>query len=203
MPTMQKQVQQRVQLMLDFAQKDLDQLRAGDWLNLREDLEVFILGKRADAQVPWGLPVSDTARIRTAPLLQPSLDEMTPKAVQALQAEVRSFFDSWIPQNKRIREETRLGEASVQTGPVRVVFERRGVVTVMGPAREAILLPLGFLLWQLPPDALSRCPECAAIFFRTRKQRYCTRRCVNRVNQRTARAKKGQRRQSSQPVATP
>jgi hypothetical protein len=194
---------ERVQLMLNFAQNDLEPLRAGDWLNLREDLEIFILGKRADAQVPWGQPVSDTARIRTAPLLQPSLDEMTPEAFQALQAEVRDFFDSLIPRDKRFREHTRLGEASVQTGPLRVVFERRGLVTVMGPAREATLLLLGFLLGQLPPDALSRCPECEAIFFRTRKQRYCIRRCVNRVNQRTARAKKGQTRQSRQPTVTP
>jgi hypothetical protein len=180
--------------MLDFAQMDLAQLRAGHWLNLREDLEAFILGTRAKIPAPSGRATAETAPVRTTPLMEPTPQEMSPEAFQALQAEVRGFFDNLIPKNKGVREHTLLGEADLRTGPLRVIFDRRGLVTVVGSTRDSVLITLGLLLGRFPPHALLRCPECDTIVFRDRKnQDYCSRRCVTRVNQRHRRVTKGKR----------
>ena len=43
---------------------------------------------------------------------------------------------------------------------------------------------LSHLLEQGPTDAIRQCPECETIFYRVRKQQYCTRRCVARASMR-------------------
>jgi endogenous inhibitor of DNA gyrase (YacG/DUF329 family) len=42
-----------------------------------------------------------------------------------------------------------------------------------------------------------RCPECQTVFYRVRKQQYCSRRCTNRANMRQWRqTEKGKTRES-------
>jgi hypothetical protein len=184
-------VRERVQLMLDFAQCDLAQLRAGDWLNLREDLSAFLTGARPQ-EANQEIPVGQTRGVLAIPLTRPLPQEMTEEALHALQAEVRSSLRGLIPAVEEGWQGLMTGMASFETAPLRLTFLQRGLVTVSGPTRDAVLLTLGLLITQLPLDALLRCPECATVCFRNRNQVYCTRRCVNRVNQRSRRARKGQ-----------
>jgi hypothetical protein len=184
-------VQERVQLMLDFAQVDLDQLRAGDWLNLREDLLVFIQGTRQEGPVGEAMPIWDTGGLIGVPLTHPLPQEMTAEEVHALQAEVRSFLQAMIPSSEELQRMPMAGMAVLPTARVKFVFHRVGLIQVIGSTREAVLLTLGWLITSLPPDSLLRCPECAAVVLRHRKnQDYCSRRCVTRVNQRHRRAPK-------------
>jgi len=174
----------KLQFAVRFVQMDLDRLRPGDWLNLREDLETFGYGTRAAETSPWGRALSDTVRIRSNNLMGPAFNEMTPKEIHELQAEVRAFFDGYLPRNQELREKTLLGEGDFTTQRIRWAFERRGLLTISGSVRDAVLLTLGLVLWALPPAPVLRCPECGALFYRVRKQQYCSRACVQRVSSR-------------------
>jgi hypothetical protein len=185
-------VQERIRLMLDFAGMELDQLRAGDWMNLREDLLAFIMGIRQEGPVAMTMPVWDTGGVLAVPLTHPMPQELTPEEFQALQAEVRSCLQSMILPADMVRQTPTAGMAVIETEKPKFVFHGSGLLQVIGSTREAVLVTLGLLINKLPPDTLLRCPECATIFFRNRSQRYCSRRCVNRVNQRDLRAAKRQ-----------
>jgi hypothetical protein len=57
-----------------------------------------------------------------------------------------------------------------------------------GQMRHLFHFTLMLLLGQEPPNRILRCPECKKIFYRVRKQRYCSRPCVNRATVRKWRA---------------
>ena len=59
------------------------------------------------------------------------------------------------------------------------------VLRATGTTRDIFLLRLLFLLSQQPLDCIRRCPECSTIFFRIKKQQYCSRACTNKANVRT------------------
>jgi hypothetical protein len=191
-------MQERLQLALDFARMDLDELREGDWLNLREDLETFILGTRAKDRSLWGRVTPETRPIRTAALRQPTPREMSREAFQALQAEVRKMLEVWAPRDEALRQLTTVGSVTVRLGVhPELTFERRGVVTLNDSAPVAALAILGSLLIALPDNILLRCPECDAVFYRNRHQVYCTRKCVNRANARDLRRAKKAAKQAA------
>src|SRR5262245_37445185 len=58
--------------------------------------------------------------------------------------------------------------------------------TLIGAAaiRDLFLLVAFMLLKEVGTDHILRCPECGALFYRGKNQRYCSRPCVNRVSQR-------------------
>jgi len=57
-------------------------------------------------------------------------------------------------------------------------------VRVDAPLRMLLLWHLLWLLLAEPPDRIQQCPECETIFYRVKKQAYCSRACANRVTQR-------------------
>ena len=71
-------------------------------------------------------------------------------------------------------------------------FATRNALFAAGSTRDTFLLTLFFLLAREPTDKIRMCPECHALFLRVRKQQYCSRRCVKRVNMRTWRASRAQ-----------
>lgn len=61
-------------------------------------------------------------------------------------------------------------------------------IVLQGPFFHILYAKAALLLLVMNHPTRSRlrcCPECSAVFLRIRKQRYCTRRCVNRANMRT------------------
>jgi endogenous inhibitor of DNA gyrase (YacG/DUF329 family) len=58
------------------------------------------------------------------------------------------------------------------------------VAAHVGSAREAVLLRLLYLLARHGHESIRPCPECGRLFWRVRRQLYCSRTCVNRVNMR-------------------
>jgi hypothetical protein len=67
-------------------------------------------------------------------------------------------------------------------------FGRGAAVSFQGSTRDVTLLRLSHLL-AAHRDLVRRCPEpdCSRLFYRERRQRYCSKRCVNRANKREAR----------------
>jgi hypothetical protein len=58
------------------------------------------------------------------------------------------------------------------------------VLVTTGAARDVFLMKLFFLMLQHGCANIKSCPECGRLFWRVRRQKYCSRTCVNRVNMR-------------------
>ena len=166
-----KTADERLRFALEFSQMDLDVLREGDWLNLRDDLRAFVwLGAGEHTR-------DDLAGVVTVPLAKPLPQDMTEPDFRALQREAWSFFG---------------GVVTIQ-GPLQVCYLQegsRGVLHFMGSAPDMFLIRLAYLLDQQTTDRILKCPECEKRFLKIRKQKYCSRACVNRANKRSWRERK-------------
>jgi hypothetical protein len=172
----------RLRFAVAFASLDLDRLRAGDWLNLRDDLQGF-------------LALDQVSVVGLLPY------EYATEQFRALQQEVQQLLRDLVQQ----RQATGHWPLAHHTTPCRLDVEYhvtpldgvgmkgRNLIRVRGPIRDVFLFVLIHLLWQEPTWRVAECPSCHTIFSRDRaNQDYCTRRCVNRVNKRTWRAQRRQ-----------
>jgi hypothetical protein len=176
-----------LRFIVDFAQADLKVMRAGDKLNLREDLFSF-----ADAIVysPDLKPKAATA-VLTCPA---SPEGISDKALEKAQAEFMQIFR---------------GVTLLQTGapgPQYVarmpdvefyVDEDHQKQTVIRPGGEVADILLYRLIQLLEPSTnllrrLRICPECKKIFVKVKRQKYCSQICANRAYMREYRAIKGE-----------
>jgi hypothetical protein len=190
----------RLQFVVAFAQLDLDTLSAGDWLNLREALSRFVY------MMPgWGAPTKPITALDVAggradlfqPMLSLGLLGIVPDAEDA---EVVHPFSTWAVEDVRTLQADTLAWLQSFTAPIvpgegflphalplsgKVSLSPHGPhVHVIAPVR---MLFFWYLLWLLlaePPDRIQRCPECETIFYRVKKQAYCSRACGNRATQR-------------------
>jgi hypothetical protein len=166
---------------LKFAAMDLDRLRDGDWLNLREDLQSFV---SVDQFMIEG----------------PSPHEYTADEIRALQRELRQVLEDLVARREPsgnhwpLTQYTKLiplGKIDLGVTPLDPLgMPGHNMLRAQAPARNIFFLHLFLLFCQRPTGRILRCPECGTIFFRVKGQRYCTRRCVNRVNQRDMRARR-------------
>jgi hypothetical protein len=202
----------RLQFVVTFAQLDLDTLSTGDWLNLREALARFLglvpgLGAShklilAFTNVGRELsPMALTAAGRRVDLFQPmfsfgitgiatdanigedakQLPTWSLADVRAVQADTLAWLrslthpdtpgESWVPHALPLS-----GEVSLSNG--------HRAVCVIAPLRQLFFWHLLWLLLAEPHERIHRCPECETIFFRVKKQVYCSRQCGNRATQR-------------------
>jgi hypothetical protein len=167
--------EERLKFVVKFAGMDLDHLRDGDWLNLREDLQSFV---SVDQFMIEG----------------PSPHEYTTDEIRALQRELRQVLEDLVAKREPsgnhwpLTQYTKLidlGRLALGVTPLDPLgMPGHNMLRAQAPARNVFFLHLWFLLGQEPTGRILRCPECGTIFYRVRGQRYCTRRCVNRVNRR-------------------
>jgi hypothetical protein len=176
--------EERVKFAIQFMQLDFDRLRAGDWLNLREDLKNFLF--------PEGV-------LRGFHFFSEDLPEdHSVDAIQVLRHDVREILNAVVmcgedSTHKEDEDEPvpRIvfpsPQLSVRPGFIQFPEQRSGhlILTWNGAFRDTFLMQLIMSLSQLPVNTLRRCPECETIFYRVRKQQYCSRPCVHRANMRT------------------
>jgi hypothetical protein len=175
--------EERLQFVVHFAGMDLNRLRAGDWLNLREDLAAFL--------------ASDLVLAVDTPPQEYSADDF-----RALQQEVQQLLRGLVSKREPSGSHWPLSTYTelfdlpgIKYGltPLDTLGSPgRNMPRVKGPTREVFVYVLFQLLWQEGTERILQCPECQTIFYRNRHQLYCTRRCVNRANQRSWRAGKRQ-----------
>jgi hypothetical protein len=183
-----KTAAERLQFVIRFAQMDLESLRAGDWLNLREDCMAFLGIEVQGGMIGIQLP-RDSGGIIGLPLNSPFPTELSVEDFKGLQSDTRRILDEWVGPDK--------GEQGTYEG---IVIQARHTVTrtrrdvgspwiswlqVVGATRDIFCLVLFHLLRQESMDAVRRCSECRTIFYRVGKQQYCSRTCSNRANVRT------------------
>ena len=184
----------RLRFAVRFAQMNLDTLRTGDWLNLREDFLGFLM--RGPHVQPYSTtpmtsivspeaspevfqPLISMGMLGIIPAEYPSAESFSDDDFRALQADVRDWFSSLT--HLRSPGEAWLPPAIPMQGRVALTD---GSSQVLAPVRDLFLWHLFWLLLQEPPDRIRRCSECGTIFFRVKKQAYCSRTCGNRVTQR-------------------
>jgi CGNR zinc finger len=188
MPT----AQERLEFAVNFAQMELSNLRPGDLLNLRDDFMKFFYPMKQGEDLSVG-----AAGIIVTPFAQPFPQDYTLDNFTELQKEVKRVLD------ELVTGKTPLVEAPGDSGPLvrtRITsqykieakyhaiavpgLEKSGaMLQAMGPTRDMFLLRLFNLVSREPFDRILRCKasDCERIFYRKRKQEYCSTKCTNRA----------------------
>jgi hypothetical protein len=197
----------RLQFAVRFAQMNLDTLRAGDRLNLREDFLGFLNLRPNHGHSNGGvvaLQTEGSTRELYQPLMSlgfvgvvegPTPDTLSEDDFLALQRDVQR--DVWTVLDT-LTHAVRPGETSNPpfVGRCPEVRVMQNGWYAKGTSRQVFVEQLLYLLGQEPSDRILRCPECETLFYRVQKQAYCSRRCGNRVTQRRWR----ERQEASSPA---
>lgn len=197
--------EERLRFAVWFAAMNLDELRPGDWLNLRDDFSRFFgwwdEQQKEAAGGAFAVPPSYFGGVYPLP---PALraDELSVDDFKVLQAKTRKVLRSvCMERDKKIAEYRRgKGLSSVEKVHIQLASVRwslgpgfpPGVTHVFanGSSADLFLMIVMLLISQRDTAAIMLCRECGAMFVRVRHQVYCTRRCANRVNQRSTTRRK-------------
>lgn len=182
---MTREQSDRLRFAVDFARRDLATATKSEWQRLQDQLYDFLAGglQRADRGI-----VAATSH-HSLPWSQDD--------VRALQGDVSKLLRGLV--EARARGGGGILPGLEIHGPVHIAFMpfadgRTGLLlNDMGqaPIRSIFLLVLALLLNREPSPRVQRCPEATCehqLFYRVRKQRYCSPACVTRANKRRYRA---------------
>lgn len=184
----------RARWVIQFAQMDLDTLRPGDWVNLREDIHQFahlvpghyqLAGKLRSATDPhtgasFLHRVSPAIAYGIHGILDGDTAVLTDDDIRAIQPRVLAWLRALTtPPEPRVARPFNFVPFQ---GRVDMGFE--GIPFVAATAHDLFWWHLLVLiLSEQPGRHILRCPECDTIFYRVQKQAYCSRTCSNRVMQ--------------------
>ncbi len=172
---------ERLEWAMDFTRLDLANLRAGDKLNLREDLALFL------GRVPGGYqPGRDIAGFVLSAI--GNLENPTDDEIARLQSKARELLEAAVGRQKDHLKLRSLAKIRWQVvGDLAEGF----FIHLWGPYQELFLFLLGKLITDQRAGDFCRCSECSGLFLRRDgRQIYCLPRCRNRVSQRADRARK-------------
>ena len=163
-----KQVDHLYRLLVDFVEFDPETALPGDWLNYQVRLVMLRVG--ANVQMARHLMVATPQR--------PSDPEKEVRAVHAdLRQLVRQYAAGGPPT--LIPVSAKIAAFGGETTAGRFLAE--------GNVRDITILAVVALLAQADSPPIALCPEDDKLFFRVRRQQYCSRSCVNRANARAYR----------------
>jgi hypothetical protein len=176
----------RLRFLVDFATRNLDGLAPDQWLRLRGQLEEFLAG---------GEQRPDTGVITAMGFEGPGPQECPEGLVRRLQVDVRALLERLVDQRESGRT-GKLGQAPIVTltrPPELWLLPVRGAVIGLVqrlPVDDAVRFMLWVLLGRGFSGNVRRCPESRCgrrLFYRVRRQVYCSERCRTRASQRKAR----------------
>ena len=148
----------KIRFAVTLVGTDLSSLRPGDWMNLEDDLHIFLFDDECGGLV-------------AAPLSKPLPKNCTEEDFRVLQNNFNTVFDN---SNATL-------PLHFDAGFILMTISNNNVLQVIAPTQKAAMLILVTLMSGEPADRVLRCPECNKYFYRVRKQVYCSRTCVNRV----------------------
>ena len=172
--------EERIKFAVDLAAKNLDSLRDGDWLNLKQELGVFLHGERGFPQTRDSL-----GGIIVSAIERPLAQDYTREDFLKLQEEIRKFL---MP----LARSGTLGKASparvqeIRPAPITLEWSivpagNQAQIVASGSVRDCCLTRRLFLLAGRPSGKILICPACTSVFFKEGKMVYCSRRCANRM----------------------
>lgn len=199
---------ERLDFVARFAEMKLEKLDAKGWTDLRDEVAAFTSLDRFQ-KLDQGLSGTQAFDRRSGKPPKEIYDTFVP-----LQAQVRDVLYSVVDMRDLLAEkQTQKEVASVPIPAIPISaryflrpsnppFTDRNELCILGSERDIFLFTLLDLLASEPTNRLKRCPECQKMFVRVRKQLYCSRKCVNRVNARTWRQTPEGRTKNRARVAT-
>jgi hypothetical protein len=213
-----KGAEDRRRFAVEFANLELDQLRPGDWLNLRDDHLVF-LGCADDTDYGWAGEVrapqlKDNIASMGGIIANPQKGHyphgMSVDAYKSLQSVVRNILETACHVDDPINGSAELGEIRFR-GRIVTYFNKAPYLDVFGNAHELTLQVLADLLRGFPKTPIKRCSECKKLFVAIGKMIYDSRECSHRATVRkwqrseTGKAyeRKGSRRSACQGTQRP
>src|SRR5262245_46909462 len=189
-----KTARDRLEFAIRFAEMDLQTLRPGDWMNLSDDLGAF-----HGRDVPGGVTLKDLGGF----IARPTDGPLSEERFQGLQREVQSLLRALVAVRSFLRDLLASDKPAANDEPVSpplppipvmaeyivtAGIKAGGTLYVEGRTRDVTLLRLMHLLTGGGIDAVFVCPECDRLFYRVRRQLFCSKKCVNRANKRAARS---------------
>jgi hypothetical protein len=190
-------IKDRLPFAIRFASMDLDGIRQGDWINLEEDIVDFV-GFRTGRTREEARKQARRIGVSPWPWSGRFVLRRDKDTIRALQADVRGFLNAVMARHEDLDAKQRGQQPECEVTPDIPEIHLRlwldwnqdqpeDVGLLMdGTLRDMFLHVLSLLLSQ-DMAHMRRCPECQTIFYRVRKQRYCTRTCTNRANMRAFR----------------
>ncbi|MBW1963416.1 MAG: hypothetical protein JRJ04_18415 [Deltaproteobacteria bacterium] len=187
----------RLKFAVEFTWMDLDQLRPGDWLNLRDDLKGFL-----------GSPLDSAFYRREAYGILcecADLENLGREDIRELQSKLKTALGQIAKARVEIDEDSvRIGTGLTQNVPIpsvslRAVSHPKSpfvdrdasvVVIAEGTLQDVFMLKTFMLLSFRGPERIKLCPECGRVFYKIGKQKYCTPQCVSRTTTRKYERKK-------------
>lgn len=177
-----KTVGDRIRFAVAFANENLELFREGDWLNLREELESFGFAELASGRLWLSTPLQFARGGAVSRVPEPTRTDLV-----SLQQRVRELLgllaDTHSSSTKgavpiagvTLKDEQHWAAIQRSNGEV--------VLSVRTSFAEAILLRLLWLLSHAGAANLRRCPadDCGRVFWRVRRQLYCSRTCSTRI----------------------
>ena len=184
--------EKQIEFAIKFCGDNLDRYRAGDWLNLREDLKSFLgfLGATKphnDAPMKIGFFMPGSA---------PLFDEMTEDDLRAIQTDARLILDMFIEPAQGITIRQRMPTVKITLDYASMRMFGHPFVTRHGATRDCVLGLLLRLIEHEKTTPVVRCPQCGMIFYRRGKQIFCGRTCTNRAMVQRKRAGNAKPRQA-------
>jgi hypothetical protein len=185
----------RLRFAVKFAVMPLDRLRAGDWLNLKEDVAAFLSSQILSGN--WeSLPLSRLIELRPTFSNVTDFPERMPlfqAKMTLLQPEVRAILDAQavdldaegcIDGDATVRRMEAMVPKTPHTLLAVTVIHRPLFSAVMGTVEAVFHWQLQHLITSTPIGKVAHCRECDTIFYRVKQQVYCSRACTNRVSTR-------------------
>jgi len=174
---------QRLQWLVQFVEMDLDALRPWAWSKLREDLAAFL-------RTPWHHLYWEGSHLQMANdqiLVMTSEGDCPDATIRTVHHDARTIIYDMVVASREGTENPTLSlplSLNLALDAMGDTSTHTPVLIATGAMRDLFLLVTFLLLKEVGTDHILRCPECGALFYRGKNQRYCSRPCVNRVSQR-------------------
>ena len=174
---------ERLEFLVKFVQMDLDALRPGSWMNLRDDLDNYL---RIIGAGPSDLVLTE--------IEEPLPKDYPEEGFRTLQVDVRKLLEqasriahvelgpgvTWKFHDPRFSPEQLFSLVDISAKFCLGKMENEAVIlAAAGPVRDVFLLVTLFTLSRRP-ESLLECAECGKVFYRRdKRQKFCERRCTN------------------------
>ena len=187
MPATDMDTERLIRFAVDFAEMNLGKLRAGDRLNLFEDFERFFQGA-------WNAPEA----AGFLPWFSKEQEPLSADDIRSLQRETKELLTAAVlfrtgQPLPRARKKKSLGMLDVQfRGAFRLMPGSRSVFLV-GNGTEVFLSLVLLLTHKAEKLQIGVCPEDGRLFYRVRRQVFCSRRCAQNATKRAWRQRQNQK----------
>ena len=164
----------RIKFAIRLANANLDMLRPGDWINLKDDLCDYLAYGEGR-----GYTLRDMGGIGANVIPgTPLPTEYGEREFRSLQAELRGILGG--ATGTESSPIIRFPNMGLSLMPLRFLGLDHSFISGLGSTRDTFLIVLFLLLAKQGVGNIAKCPQCGETFWRgILRQKYCSRRCAS------------------------